>query len=289
VARAVVPAVPLAARLAAPLTGPRAAVGRAGGRDVRPRPVVALRVDGRDQPVVSEVLERLDRDGSGRLLVLVPASGSDERTWQQGVAGTGATYADRLADLLGWSPITVRYDAGEPLPQAAPALAALLQRVVDGWPVPVSRIVLVAAGDGGLLARGALGLRQPGPRPWSDLVSELVALGTPHLGSDAAAAAPVVGGVGRRLERELAGVVVAGPEVRDVPPLDHVHYLLVADRATARTHPAGQLLAGALRRRGRARTVHDLFPTAERFEVATAEQPLVNHPEVHDALLRWLA
>jgi hypothetical protein len=82
--------------------------------------------------------------------------------------------------------------------------------------------------------------------------------------------------------------VVVGPEILHVPPLDHVDYLLIADRAAARPHAAGRVLGGLLRWGRGSRGVHDLFPSAERFEVRSGGQPLVNHPEIHDALLRWL-
>jgi hypothetical protein len=249
-----------------------------------PGPVVTLRVDGRDRPVDPDVVARLAVDGSGRVLVLVPSSGGDERTWQRGVDGTGSTYGDRLAALLGWSPVLLRHDGDGPA-EGAPVLGSLLQRLVEAWPVPVTRIVLVAEGDGGLLVRGALGVRPPGPRPWTALVTEVVALGTPQLGTDREPRS----GVERRLEEELAGLVVVGPEVLDVPPLEHVDYLLVADRAAGRPHPVGRVLGGLLWWRQRSRRVHDLFPSAERFAVPAHAHPLVNHPEVHDALLRWLA
>ncbi|WP_344045198.1 hypothetical protein [Nocardioides panacihumi] len=288
------PFAPVAGALTSPL-------GRVAG-DPR-RPVIALRVEGRDQPVAPDVLARLARNDTGRVLVLVPTSGGDERTWLPGIEQTGATYGDRLAALLGWSPVTLRhdpwaYDAEAGVAGGALALAALLQRVVDGWPVPVIRMALIAAGDGGLLARSALGVRVPGSRPWTDLVSELVALGTPPLGTPVGAPRP---GPGRRLEEELSGVVAVDAAVLDVSALEHVDYLLVEDRALAGTRPIGRALGttlgitlgitlGGLLRWGRpARGVHDLFPTAERFAVATHRCPLANHPQVHDALLRRLA
>jgi len=142
-------------------------------------------------------------------------------------------------------------------------------------------MVLIGAGDGGLLARGALGVRLPGTRPWTELVTELVALGTPSLGTPP--------GPRRRLEEELAGVVVVDPAVLDVSPLDHVDYLLVSERAQGRPGPLGRALGGLLRWGRPTRRVHDLFPTGERFAVSTHRSPLPNHPEVHDALLRWLS
>ena len=292
--RAGAPAAATVAALASPIS--RIAAGPQGSR-----PLVSLRVDGQDQPVLPGVVADLARDRSGRVVVLVPASGGDELTWLRGVDGTGATYGDRLAALLGWSPVSLRYDAwahdrvhdrahdrahdsGAGLREGPLILSALLQRLVDAWPVPVTRLVLIAAGDGGLLARGALGVRRHEPRPWTALVTELVALDTPSLAVDRAWAPAL----GRRLEEGLAGLVAVGPEVLDVSPLDHVDYLLIGDGARARPHPVGRALGGLLRWRRGSRGVHDLFPSAERFEVRSGGQPLVNHPEIHDALLRWL-
>jgi hypothetical protein len=272
--------------LAAALTG---SAGRTAG-DGPPRPLVALRVDGHDERLHVDVLRRLACDDSGRVLVLVPASGGDERSWRRGVDRTGATYGDRLAALLGWSPLTLRYDAGADLTDAALTLGAMMQRLVETWPVPVTRLVLLTEGDGGLLARQALGLRQPVVRrPWTDLVTELVALGTPALGRLPVADGRDTPRFGRLLEQELAGLVVVGHDALDVPAPGHVAHLLVTDRGVARPNAVGSVLGQVLRWPRRSRRVHDLFPTAERWEVCTHRHPLVNHPEVHEALLRWLA
>lgn len=278
------PVAPIAGALGAPLGR---IVGATDGRP--PRPPVALRVDRRDAAVVPDVLHRLHPATDGRLVVLVPAVGDDETSWGAGCESTGATYGDRLRDVLGWSAVPLRLDGGTPLAGLSLALGSLLQRLVEEWPVEVRRIVLVAHGDGALVARGALGVRGLAERPWTDRVTELVALDSPQLGTDRA---PVTRGVGRRLDRELAGLVVVGPEVLDVPAPPHVAHLLFGDRLTTGPNPVGRLLGGLLWWRHRApggRPVVDLFPTGQRVALSTAHHPLVNHPEVHDALLRRLA
>ncbi len=249
------------------------------------RPVVALREAGRD--IEPAELARRHGPAATRIVVLVPASGQDETLWRRGQEHTGSNYPARLGGALGWSPVNLRYDSGHAPGAAALALSALLQRLLDVWPIAPERIVLLAHGDGGLLARGALGVHNGALEPWGEKVSELIALGSPHL---ATTDPDLTRGLGRRLDEALAGIVIAGPELIDVPALDHVDYLLVSDRPSA--HPLGRRFGDLLwwrHRVGRGgRRVHDLFPTAERFELPPGPHPLSNHPQVHDALLRWL-
>ncbi|MEX0428257.1 hypothetical protein AB3X52_11565 [Nocardioides sp. DS6] len=270
--------------LAAPLAlaaGPLARiVAHDGG------PVAVLRAGGRDVGV-EEVASAALGD---RLLVLVPPPGSDERVWEEGSETTGATYADRLAALLGWEAVHVRVAAGAGEVESAVALSALLQRVVDAWPVPPVRLTLLAYGAGGLLARHALGITTTGPLVWQSLATELVALGTP---SYAVTSGPVSGGLGRRIDEQLAGIAVVDEALVALPPRDDVDYVLVSDSSLQRPNRVGRVIGDLLWWRhkgwGRARKVRDLFPTGERLTVSTGTAPLANHPEIHSALLRWLA
>ncbi|HEY0889629.1 MAG TPA: hypothetical protein VGE38_08475 [Nocardioides sp.] len=276
-------------QLTVPLSAPLARLaGPPAGRTVRR--ALAVRVAGRDLVPDPESLAAAYPDATGRILVLVPGAGEDERVWQTGVEQTGASYGDRLAALLGWTPVTLRHDPGAELSVTGLELGGLLQQLVDGWPVPAERIVLLGHGTGGLVARGACGVQSLGATPWRPLVTELIALGTPHL---AASQQPVTRGVGRAIDEALAGIVVVGRDVVDVPALPGVDYLLITDRTQTRGNPVGRALGELLWWRHRLpatrREVQDLFPTAERFEVSTGTQPLANHTDVHDALLRWLA
>lgn len=251
--------------------------------------LVALRSGGRDVEA-AEVAATATGD---RVVVLVPPPGRDERVWDSGRDHTGATYADRLGALLGWDAVHLRI-AGDPVeavgPAAAVALSALLQRLVDAWPVPPARICLLGYGAGGLLARNALGLVASEPGPWQSQVTDLVALGTPPYG---VTSAPVSGGLGRRIDEQLAGIAVLDEAVVATPPRAGVDYIVVSDAATTRPNRIGRVLGDLLWWRhkgvGRARRVRDLFPGAERLVVATGATPLSNHPEVHDFLVRRLA
>ncbi|MBO0842187.1 MAG: hypothetical protein J2O46_03310 [Nocardioides sp.] len=257
-------------------TGP-VVVLRAEGRDISPREWAAMR--GRAKATSAEP----------RLLVLVPPAGRDETVWVDGVDHTGATYADRLTDLLGWTPIHAKVAASAKSVPAAVALSSLLQECVDAVPGDL-RIVLVGYAGGGLVARNALGVAAPGARPWTTYVTELIALGTAPYG---VTSTPISGEVGKQLDEQLAGIAVVGQDEAMLPPRPNVDYLLVTDDTTARPNRIGRLVGEVLWWRRKSplgsRRVRDLFPTAERFTLSTAETPLSNHPAVHDALLRWLA
>ena len=143
--------------------------------------------------------------------------------------------------------------------------------------------------------------------PWTGLVSDVVTLGTPHLGaplaayvghgSRALARLPETAAFGRILDWRSVGVhdLVAGL-AEDVPALPHARYRLVSATLTASPrHPVGRVPgrpAGARRPSayGRGRGRPDLFPGAEMLHVPRADHfDLLNHPDVHDALRRWLA
>jgi hypothetical protein len=281
--------------IAAPLGRAIVPTGRPADRpSARPgdpgdRPLVAFRHAGRDV-TPGELADTLARSGAvtGRLLVLVPDVSRDERHWERGRETTGATYAERLEQLLGWTPVHTRLDAGFQT-AAGPELATLLQRLVDGWPVPVDRIVLLSAGGGGLVVRAACALRLPGVTPWTGRVSEVIGLGVPRY---AAEPSRLASDLGRRLDEQLAGIVVGDAAFLGLEPATEADQLLIAERAPLAASGLGAALGRVLwwrhRRGGRPRFVVDLFPTAESFELPAGE-PLTNRRDIHDALLGWLA
>ena len=176
--------------------------------------------------------------------------------------------------------------------------------------MPVERIALVGHSMGGLVFRAAAdvveaGAAEEGEARWVDKVSDVVTLGTPHLGSPVAvgvgAGSRVLGLVpesaafGRILDWRSVGVhdLVHGL-AHEVPPLPHARYRLVAATLTrSASHPLGSLLGDYLVRvpsaHGRGRAV-ELFPGADVLHVGGAGHfHLLNHPRVHEALHTWLA
>lgn len=210
--------------------------------------------------------------------------------WQQGRGERGGTYASRLSALLDWTPVHLHAAAPALDDDGTTGLAALLQGVVDHWPVPVQRVAVVAHGDGGLALRAAAGVASWTSRPWQQVVTHVVLLGTPHLLAEGAIGAT---GIGRHLDEELAGIVTDARVAADVDPIPGAAYTVITREARLERSPVGAVLGNLLWWRDRSRlrrpTAHHLFPTAEVVHVREASLSLANHPEVERALLDWLA
>ncbi|MPZ81859.1 MAG: alpha/beta fold hydrolase [Actinophytocola sp.] len=126
---------------------------------------------------------------SGRVVVVVFLHGlvETERSWfhrpRPGKARNGTDFGSRLAEDLAGTPVYVRYNTGRRICDNGRELADLLAELVEGWPVPITEIVLIGHSMGGLVARSAV--RQAGdhPTPGLSKVTRLVCLGSPHTGA----------------------------------------------------------------------------------------------------------
>ena len=284
--------------------------GLIGDRLVRERPRLAIsmavRSGGRDIAIEPEALAAAFPRPTSRLVVLLHGLCENEGHWQRHRAELGTTYGEALAEQ-GWTPVHLRANTGLGLRQNGVELAALLRHLVAAWPGGVTRIALVGHSMGGLVMRAAGAVATPDDeRPWRSLVTDVVTLGTPHLG------APIARGVGhgsrgmacfaetsafgRILDQRSVGVrdLVAGL-AEDVAPLPHARYHLVAATVTASPrHPVGRFVGDGLVRvpsaYGRDRYGVELFPGADLLHLArTGHFGLLNHPGVHRALREWLA
>jgi hypothetical protein len=275
----------------------------------RPRLAIEMGVrrDGRDVPLTSEGVAAAFPEATGRLVVFLHGLCENEDYWRRHRDRVGATYGERLA-ARGWTPVYLRANTGLPLRENGVVLASLMQRLVDAWPTEVGRIALVGHSLGGLVLRASSAVVAEGaaPAPWTRLVSDVVTLGTPHLGSwfavgadhasRALARAPEVAAFGRIIDRQAPGIhdLIEGL-AEDVPPLPHARYRLVTATLTrSARHPVaqavGDLLVTPRSAVGRDRRGTELFPGAEVLHLGRTDHfGLLNHPEVHTALARWLA
>ena len=284
--------------------------GLIGDSLLRERPQMAIptavRLHGRDVEPDAAGLAAAFPDATGRLVVFLHGLCENESYWNLHRDRTGTTYGESLAGQ-GWTPVYLRANTGLSLRENGVAVAALMQRVVDAWPVPVEQIALVGHSMGGLVMRAAGAVAAPDPeRDWNLLVSDVVTLGCPHLG------APIAWGIGhgsrglgrlratapfgRILDKRSIGVhdLVVGL-AEDVPPLPHARYRLVSATVTASPrHPVGHVVGDLLVRQrsayGRDRRGRDLFPGADHLHVGSTDHfGILNHPRVHDALREWLS
>jgi hypothetical protein len=283
--------------------------GLIGDRLLRERPALAIpmavRLRGADVDPHPDALAASYPRATGRLVLFLHGLCENESYFQRHRERTGTTYAEMLAGL-GWTPLMLRANTGLPLRENGAALTALVQRVVDAWPVPVTRIALVGHSLGGLVIRAAGAVADDVEKPWRHKVSDVITLGTPHLGAPIAwgighgsrglGRVPETAAFGRILDWRSQGVhdLVAGL-AEDVPPLPHATYHLVAATLTASPrHPVGDVVGDLLVRprsaHGRDRRGRELFPGANVLHVGRTDHfGLLNHPEVHAAMRNWLA
>jgi len=284
--------------------------GLIGDRLVRERPRLAIemavRHQGRDVPL--DDLAAAFPDAGPRVVVFLHGLCETEDYWRRGREQRGTTYGEMLSGE-GWTPVYLRANTGLGLRENGVALAALLRDLVAAWPVGVERIALVGHSMGGLVLRAAGAVAaEPaasGP-PWTELVSDVITLGTPHLGAPIARGIghgsrglgrlPETAALGRILDWRSLGVhdLVAGL-AEDVPPLPRASYRLVAATLSASPrHPLGRLVGDLLVRvpsaHGRDRWGGRLFPDATVLHLGRTDHfGLLNHPRVHAAMREWLA
>jgi hypothetical protein len=119
-----------------------------------------------------------------RLAVLLHGLGETERCWLRETSDDGTV--NGLGDLLeasSFTPLLVRYNSGRHVSDSGVDLAALLEEIVECWPVAVEELALVGSSMGGLVVRAAIHAGQAAGHRWAGLARNVVTIGAPHLGA----------------------------------------------------------------------------------------------------------
>jgi hypothetical protein len=282
-------------------------------RDEHPEMAIemAVRHRGADVPLERQALRDAFVGATGDLVIFLHGLGENDDSWNLRRAERGGTYGTRLAAETGWTPLFLRANTGLPVAENGVALASLVDRLVGQWPTQVRRIALVGHSMGGLIMRAACAVdtlaqeHRPAPQPWTDLVTDVVTLGTPHLGAPLEHAVhagarmlgvlPESAPFGRILEYRSVGILdLRRGLAADVQHVPHARYHLVAATLGAsHRHPLSEALGDLLVRYpsaiGHARRGSPMFPDADVLHVPSTDHfGLLNHPDVYDALKRWL-
>jgi pimeloyl-ACP methyl ester carboxylesterase len=283
-----------------------------------------IRRRGRAVPLTAAGISEAYGEASPRVAVFVHGLFETENAWRLRT-GERASYAARLSDELGLTPVMLRFNTGLRVSDNGAALAGLLADLVAAWPVPLDRVVLVGHSMGGLVIHSALAqASDEEDAAWLSIVSDTVTIGSPHHGS------PVARGVDRaalalsRRERTLWGAELLG--VRSAGVRDMAFGNVVSadwlghdpdDPADRRTHPSPR---AGIRHRAVVGVAGDRLParaaealgdlivpvaSAAHADLASVERRfaddgvavvrgadhlgLLNHPDVHEHLVRWLA
>ena len=140
---------------------------------------MAFRHDGQALELDPSALTARLPGAGGQLLVMLHGLCMNDLQW----AREGHDHGAALSRELGFTRVYLHYNSGLHVSINGHALAQQLERLLDAWPVPVERFVLLGHSMGGLLARSALHYGAQGGQRWPAKVSDLVCLGTPHHGA----------------------------------------------------------------------------------------------------------
>jgi hypothetical protein len=142
---------------------------------------MALRRDGHTLPLDDRTeLAAAVPDAGPQVVVLLHGLCMNDLQWSH---DDGSDFGTSLQRELGVTPLYLHYNSGLPIAHNGRALALLLERLVEQWPMPIQRLMLVGHSMGGLLARSAVHHAQQDGQHWRAVLSDLVFLGTPHHGA----------------------------------------------------------------------------------------------------------
>jgi len=140
---------------------------------------MVLRRNGHTLQIEPAALAASLPDASGQVLVLIHGLCMNDLQW----ARNGHDHGAALARDLGFTPVYLRYNSGLHVSINGHALANQLERLIDQWPQPVERLVLLCHSMGGLLARSAVHYATQAGHRWPSRLGDMVFLGTPHHGA----------------------------------------------------------------------------------------------------------
>ena len=253
---------------------------------------------GESEEVARVLSDHPDRD-LGHVVLFVHGLSETEYAWRiYGEQSAGEGYAESVASHVGSTPLLLRYNTGLRIADNGEALSRLLTAVLADWPVPVHRIDLVGHSMGGLVLRHACHHAVRTGAPWVSAVRRMVYLGAPHRGAPLAHRVEQAAGYLARhvrsrawselLDRRSAGIhdLTAGVSDTEVPLLAGASHHAVAACLTASphhplAHVLGDLFVPVDSARGAIADVEEL-PSSHHFH-------LLNDPDVHAHLWRWLA
>lgn len=140
---------------------------------------MCFRHAGRALPLERKALAAAMPEASGKLLVAVHGLCMHDLHWTR----TGHSHACALGRDLGFSVVHLHYNSGRRISDNGREFAALLEQLVDQWPVKVESLTVLAHSMGGLLTRSACHYAQMGDLRWPQLLRQIAFLGTPHHGA----------------------------------------------------------------------------------------------------------
>ncbi|HWI72552.1 MAG TPA: hypothetical protein VNT55_11395 [Baekduia sp.] len=245
-------------------------------------------------------------DATGRPVVLVHGLCESDTAWSIRAEARGGTYATRVLQPLGLTPVTIRYNTGLPIAENGRRLSELLERLLDQWPQPIDHLALVGHSMGGLVIRSAAHAAADAGHRWPEQVDTTISLGTPHLGAPLEQAAHLAAHALNALpESRPAGVVLDARSLgikdlrrglRDEVPLIPTarHHVVAATLTQSDKHPVARVIGDFLvltpsahGLQGR-RSVIAFEEDSRRHVGGHDHFDLLNSPALDEHLREWL-
>jgi pimeloyl-ACP methyl ester carboxylesterase len=282
---------------------------------------MTIRRERRDVDVSRAALAEAFPDATGRLVLFVHGLCETDDAWRLGTE-RHVPYGVRLHPELGYTPLYLRYNTGRHVSENGRELAALLEQLVDAWPVEADEIALIGHSMGGLVGRSAC--HYAVDHVWPSKVAHMFTLGTPHRGTSlekaatataaALARVPETRGFAQALNARSSGIQDLGHGYlvdedwlhqepgaflkqagSEIPFLSCAnHYFVSATMSRELDAPVGRIVgdllvlhpsAWGLARRGQRLR----FPVEQYRHVGGANHfDLLNHPAIYEQICTWL-
>lgn len=237
----------------------------------------------------------IDAEGQGapaqaspRIVVLVHGLATTEWSWcldaEKYLGDPAANFGTMLQKDLGYTPIFVRYNTGRHISENGRLLAKRLEQLVQHWPVPVEKLVLLGHSMGGLVARSACHIAYLEGQNWVQRTQQIVTLSSPLQGAPlekfgnmasavlASVDLPATAIIARLINGRSAGIkdlrhgsvrdddwqgrdpdAITDPRPQDVALPPHIAWCFIAASVAASAeHPVSQILGDLLVRVGSA-------------------------------------
>jgi len=201
----------------------------------------------------------------GRLVVLVHGLATTELSWsldaETALGDASSNYGALLREEQELTPLFLRYNTGLTVAENGQRFAAMLEALLEAWPVEVEELVLLGHSMGGLVSRAATHAGRAAGHGWLTPLKHVVCLGSPHEGAPLARVGQIAADtlealehpatriIGRILSHRSDGVKdLRSRELEAVGPLlGGVRYLFVAGSLTADPdHPVASILGDML-------------------------------------------
>ena len=146
---------------------------------------IPMRLRHQGRPVVPDrsALASLIEQPSPRLLIAAHGLCQSDRCWLPKDDQPAIDLPGELSRTHGYTSLSLHYNTGRPIAANGRDLDALLESIIEHWPVPIEEIVLLGHSMGGLVSRSACHYGRVNRHAWPGRVRRLIFLGTPHHGS----------------------------------------------------------------------------------------------------------